>query len=294
MPILFRSAWITLTVHSDLQAVGLTAAFAAALAQADIPCNVVAGAYHDHLFVPVESWPRRPGRAGRAPTTQRRTLTHMTSNKMHDDEVPTDAALVSRLLAAQFPHWADLPITPVASAGTDNALFRLGDEMVVRMPRIHWALGQVEKEQRWLPQLAPHLPLAIPVPLGMGQPGEGYPWTWSVYAWLDGENPSSQMADSGQTATDLAHFIAALSADRCHGRSAARSAQLLARRALGPSRYADPCRHCLFGRRSGHIRRHRRVGSRPPRPGSGPVRRSGSTGICKPGICWPRPVASAP
>ena len=134
----------------------------------------------------------------------------MASAKMHDDEVPTDAGLVARLLAAQFPQWAELPIAPVPSAGTDNALFRLGDEMVVRMPRIHWAVGQAEKEQRWLPRLAPHLPLAIPVPLGMGQPGEGYPWTWSVYAWLDGENPSSEMADSGQMATDLARFIAAL------------------------------------------------------------------------------------
>ena len=82
----------------------------------------------------------------------------MAPAKMHDDEVPTDTALVSRLLAAQFPQWADLPITPVASAGTDNALFRLGDDKVVRMPRIHVAQGQAENEQRWLPWLAPRLP----------------------------------------------------------------------------------------------------------------------------------------
>ncbi len=135
----------------------------------------------------------------------------MAPAKMHDDEVPTDTALVSRLLAAQFPQWADLPITPVASAGTDNALFRLGDDKVVRMPRIHWALGQAEKEQRWLPWLAPHLPLAIPVLLALGQPGEGYPWTWSVCGWLDGQNATAdQITDPGRAATDLAHFIVAL------------------------------------------------------------------------------------
>jgi len=89
---------------------------------------------------------------------------------MHVDEVETDAPLVRRLLAAQFPEWADLAIQPVASAGTDNALYRLGDEMVVRLPRIQWAVEQVEREQRWLPKLAPFLPVAIPVPLAKGSP----------------------------------------------------------------------------------------------------------------------------
>ncbi len=87
---------------------------------------------------------------------------------MHEGEVYTDAALVRRLLAAQFPQWADLPIEPVPSAGTDNALYRLGDDMAVRMPRIDWAIDQVEKEQRWLPKLAPLLPLDIPLPLAQG------------------------------------------------------------------------------------------------------------------------------
>ncbi len=105
----------------------------------------------------------------------------MPAGKMHADEVATDAALVRRLLVAQFPQWADLPIEPVPSAGTDNALYRLGKEMVVRLPRIAWATAQVEEEQRWLPRLAPHLPLDIPTPLAKGIPGEGYPWNWSVY-----------------------------------------------------------------------------------------------------------------
>src|SRR5262245_23508899 len=133
------------------------------------------------------------------------------TGKMHSAEVDTDASLVRRLLAAQFPQWADLPIERVPSAGTDNALYRLGDDMAVRLPRIHWAIEQVKKEQRWLPQLAPHLPLAIPVPLAMGMPAEGYPWHWSIYRWLEGENATSEhIADPRQAAIDLAQFITAL------------------------------------------------------------------------------------
>lgn len=130
---------------------------------------------------------------------------------MHADEVHTDESLVRRLLAAQFPHWADLPVTRVESAGTDNALYRLGSDLAARLPRIHWAVGQAEKEHRWLPKLAPSLPLDLPVQLARGQPAEGYPWEWAVYRWLPGENASSgRLADPLQAAVDLAHFIAAL------------------------------------------------------------------------------------
>jgi aminoglycoside phosphotransferase (APT) family kinase protein len=135
----------------------------------------------------------------------------MRTGRMHPDEVDTDVSLVRRLLGAQFPHWADLPIEPVPSAGTDNAIYRLGDEMAVRLPRIHWAVGLVGKEQRWLPALAPHLPLAIPIPLAMGSPAEGYPWHWSVYRWLEGENATvARIADLREAAKDLAQFLAAL------------------------------------------------------------------------------------
>ncbi len=131
--------------------------------------------------------------------------------KMHADEVDTDVGLVGRLLAAQFPEWAELPLAPVRSAGTDNALYRLGADMAVRLPRIGWAVGQVETELRWLPRLAPHLPLAIPAPLAMGNPGEGYPWHWGVYRWLEGENATlDHIAEPRQMALALAGFIAAL------------------------------------------------------------------------------------
>lgn len=130
---------------------------------------------------------------------------------MHADEVAIDSSLVGRLLAAQFPRWVGLPLAPVPSAGTDNALYRLGDGMVVRLPRIPGATGQVEKEHAWLPRLAPLLPLPIPVPLAMGMPAEGYPWRWSVYRWLEGETASiERLADPREAATDLARFVTAL------------------------------------------------------------------------------------
>jgi aminoglycoside phosphotransferase (APT) family kinase protein len=135
----------------------------------------------------------------------------MSGPKMHDDEVHTDVALVRRLLGAQYPEWADLPIAPVASAGTDNALYRLGDDMAVRLPRIQWAVKLVEKEYEWLPRLAPLLPLAVPVPLAKGHPGEGYPWPWSVCRWVEGENPTvDRVPDPPAFATTLAHFVAVL------------------------------------------------------------------------------------
>lgn len=135
----------------------------------------------------------------------------MSAGKMHLDEFEVDASLVRRLLLAQFPQWADLPIEPVRSAGTDNVIYRLGRDMVVRLPRIRAASRRLEKEHRWLPRLAPLLPLAIPIPLARGTPGEGYPWPWSVYRWLDGESVTAErFADLRRAATELAAFIAAL------------------------------------------------------------------------------------
>ncbi len=130
---------------------------------------------------------------------------------MHADEVHTDAALVGRLIAEQFPQWVDLAIAPVRFRGTDNALYRLGERMVVRLPRIHQATLALDKECRWLPKLAPVLPLAVPVPLAKGLPGHGYPWEWAVYRWLEGETAIVEpITDLEQAASDLVQFIAAL------------------------------------------------------------------------------------
>ena len=122
-----------------------------------------------------------------------------------------DTALVRRLLAAQFPQYAGLPLSPVPLSGMDNATFRLGDDLSVRLPRYPRWVGQVEREHRWLPRLAPHLPLPVSEPVAMGEPGEGYPFPWSVYRWLDGETATAEgFVDPEQTALELAEFVRAL------------------------------------------------------------------------------------
>lgn len=125
--------------------------------------------------------------------------------------VSIDLALVSRLIAGQFPEWADLPVRPVATAGTDNALFRLGEELVVRLPRADWAAGMVAKEQRWLPRFSGRLPLDYPEPMGLGAPALGYPWTWGVYQWLEGRDAlADPVTDDIASARSLAGFLARL------------------------------------------------------------------------------------
>ncbi|MGE0238950.1 MAG: aminoglycoside phosphotransferase family protein [Parvibaculaceae bacterium] len=130
---------------------------------------------------------------------------------MHEDEIEIDQVLVGRLIAAQFPQWSSLPLRPVAAGGTDNAIFRLGADMAARLPRHPGAAGPVVKEQRWLPRLAPHLPLAVPTPAAIGEPGETYPFNWSVCPWLPGQNVlSAPFADLVQAARDLAQFVSRL------------------------------------------------------------------------------------
>jgi aminoglycoside phosphotransferase (APT) family kinase protein len=142
---------------------------------------------------------------------------------MHKTDIT--AELAARLIAAQFPQWADLPVRPVEHDGWDNTTFRLGDEMSVRLPSGDEYALAVQKEQRWLPVLAAGLPLPIPTPLAIGVPGCGYPRQWSVYRWLCGVpatfgagrtywSPSSaaggMVHDLPQFAADLAGFLSAL------------------------------------------------------------------------------------
>ncbi|MFF7989640.1 aminoglycoside phosphotransferase family protein [Kitasatospora xanthocidica] len=135
------------------------------------------------------------------------------ATRMHPDEPVVDAALVRRLISAQFPQWERLPITPVGPAGADNAMFRLGPELAVRLPRVEWAAGDVRREHQWLPRLAPRLPLPIPAPLALGRPAAGYPWEWSVLRWIDGANPAvGVLASPAGLARDLAGFVNALRA----------------------------------------------------------------------------------
>ena len=150
---------------------------------------------------------------------------------LHPDEVPVDAGLVRQLLAEQHPQWAGLPLEPVPGWGTDNALYRLGDVLVVRLPRIGWAAGDVAVEQQWLPRVARVVPVAVPEPVAVGKPGAGYPWAWSVYRWLPGRSlvPGVAVDDPalGAALAEVVRGLARLAPDG--GRPAGRGGALAER-----------------------------------------------------------------
>ena len=129
---------------------------------------------------------------------------------MHDDEVPIEEGLVRRLLGEQFPDWADLPLRRVEPSGTVNAIFRLGDELSVRLPRREGPTEPEVEAFEWLPRLAPLLPVEIPVPVAQGRPSAVYPWFWEVHRWVEGETVPVAEIDAIQAARDLAALVAAL------------------------------------------------------------------------------------
>ncbi|MFC4063041.1 aminoglycoside phosphotransferase family protein [Planomonospora corallina] len=135
----------------------------------------------------------------------------MSAGRMHPGTYPIDDDLVRRLVAGQFPQWAGLVVERFPSGGTVNAMYRLGDDMVVRLPLVEGGADDVVTERTWLPRLAPHLPAPIPEVLGAGRPADGYPWPWSVYRWLAGENPEAgALSEPVLLAGDLAGFVAAM------------------------------------------------------------------------------------
>jgi aminoglycoside phosphotransferase (APT) family kinase protein len=155
----------------------------------------------------------------------------MCARKLRPEEADIDTSLVRRLVDAQFPQWAGLPLTEVVSAGTSNAMYRLGEDMAVRLPRRAGSAQDVEKEHRWLPLLAGALPVAVPTPLGKGNPGEGYPWPWSVYRWLDGANPApGGTPEPTLLARDLAEFVTVLRGVDATGGPASYRSEPLAQR----------------------------------------------------------------
>lgn len=120
-----------------------------------------------------------------------------------------DVELARRLLRAQFPHWAHLPVTDVAEQGWDNRTFRLGDAMKLRLPSAAGYAAQMAKEARWMAVIAPHLPVKVPEVVAIGTPGEGYPWPWSVQSWVEG-TPASAGSAGVDLARDVAAFMVAL------------------------------------------------------------------------------------
>jgi aminoglycoside phosphotransferase (APT) family kinase protein len=135
----------------------------------------------------------------------------MGSGPTHPDAGSVDDRLVRRLVAGRFPRWAHLPLVRFPSGGTVNAMYRLGDGMVVRLPLIEDGAGDVLAERVWLPRLSPLVPVAVPEVLGEGEPAEGYPWPWSVYRWLPGRLPEAgALTEPVPLAGDLAAFVAAM------------------------------------------------------------------------------------
>ncbi len=131
--------------------------------------------------------------------------------RMHADEVDVTEELVRRLLDSQMPALAELPLIVVEPWGTDNAIWRLGDEFVVRLPRIGRATEQVELEATWLPRLRHRLPVTIPQPVAVGAPGHGYPYRWAVHRWVPGEPASYERLTRPETfAAELATVVRTL------------------------------------------------------------------------------------
>ena len=132
---------------------------------------------------------------------------------MHDGELEVGAELVRRLVAEQFPELRDLPVSRVRSTGTVNAIFRIGDQLCARLPRLPHGSQDLDREWHWLPRLAPQLSLTIPKPVGRGRPADGYPLPWSVYRWIDGRPYADGLvADEVRAAQDLARFVTELRA----------------------------------------------------------------------------------
>jgi aminoglycoside phosphotransferase (APT) family kinase protein len=161
-----------------------------------------------------------------------------------DGRAGIDAALVKRLLEKQFPQYAELPVAPVEVDGWDNRTYRLGETMTVRLPTAAGYVPAVAKENEWLPRLAPQLPVAVPPLLGLGEPGEGYPFPWSVRGWLPGEAATrAPIADLPRFAGSLAGFLRAL--QKCDTAGAPAAGEHSWYRGTSPGYYDDETRRCL-------------------------------------------------
>jgi aminoglycoside phosphotransferase (APT) family kinase protein len=161
-----------------------------------------------------------------------------------DGRAGIDATLVKRLIAAQFPQWSHLPVTPVEIDGWDNRTYRLGDDLTVRLPTAAGYVPAVDKENEWLPRLAPSLPVAIPTIVAKGVPGEGYPFPWSIRGWIQGETAAqARIDDMAQFATSVAEFLLAL--QRCDSSGGPAAGEHSWYRGAAPAHYDEETRRCL-------------------------------------------------
>lgn len=168
-----------------------------------------------------------------------------------DGRAGIDAALVQRLIDAQFPQWSGLPVAPVAVDGIDNRTYRLGDAMTVRLPTAAGYAPAVAKEHHWLPRLAPSLPVAVPPVLALGEPGEGYPYQWSVRRWLRGETAAlDRVEDVPRFARAVAEFVLAL--QRCDATGGPLAGEHTWYRGASPAHYDAATRRYLAAL-EGHV-----------------------------------------
>lgn len=141
-------------------------------------------------------------------SNQKQIPDYGTQIKMHEGEIDIDIAIVNRLLAEQFPHLAERSITVVRSTGTVNAIYRLDNDLYVRLPRVETSAESIDREWTWLPKLAPQISLTIPQPLAQGKPTNWYPCPWAIYRWIEGFSYRDDLiSDERQAALDLANFI---------------------------------------------------------------------------------------
>jgi aminoglycoside phosphotransferase (APT) family kinase protein len=161
-----------------------------------------------------------------------------------DGRAGIDADLVRRLVAAQFPDWADRLVTPVEVDGWDNRTYRLGADLTVRLPTAAGYVPAVSKECTWLPRLAPALPVAVPTIVGVGALGEGYPYPWSIRRWLPGERADhAVLADEAAFAAEVAGFLRAL--HRCDTTGGPVAGEHSWHRGASPAAYDAQTRRCL-------------------------------------------------
>ena len=138
------------------------------------------------------------------------------ANKLHKDELTINVNLVRSLVDNDFPEFAELPLSRLYASGSTNVQFRLGDDLLVRLPRLANGSAALENEHRWTSAIGSKLPVAVPEIVGMGRPAFGYSESWSIFRWLEGElpkacNPGEPVnSERSQLAVDLAEVIVAL------------------------------------------------------------------------------------
>jgi aminoglycoside phosphotransferase (APT) family kinase protein len=135
----------------------------------------------------------------------------MQAPKLHAGEIDISAGLAAALIAGQFPRWAGLAVRPVTSAGTECVLYRLGDDLVIRLPRLPGGTLDTLLTEGALTRLAPLLPVPVPELVAEGRPTTDYPASWGVLRWLEGDTPvEGHLTAPGPLAADLAAFLLAL------------------------------------------------------------------------------------